>query len=205
MGRWIIFTGNHIYTPITYMQQLLSFDRYLFKLINSEWNNEFFNWLMPWMRNSLLWYPLYLFLILFVIINYKKTGIWWIVFAAGTVFISDFVSSGIIKENFWRTRPCNNPDYASWINVLVGYRPQSSSFTSSHAANHFSMATFLFVSLKSRIGNWTYLFFFWAFLISFAQVYVGVHYPVDIIAGGMIGILIGYLSGRSFNRTHGLA
>lgn len=160
---------------------------------------------MPWLRNSDLWFPMYLFLLLFVAINHKSTAWWWIVFATGTVILTDFVSSSIIKENIWRLRPCNNPEYSQWINILVGYRPQSSSFTSSHAANHFGMAMFLFATLKKKHGKWPLIFFLWAFGISFAQVYVGVHYPLDIIGGAMIGILIGYLSGRSFNKNFGLA
>ena len=186
------------------MQQILSFDRHLFKLINSEWNNGFFDWLMPWMRNSYVWYPLYIFLILLVAVNYKKKTLWWILFGAGTVIITDFISSELIKENIWRLRPCNDPDYTSWIHILVGYRPQSSSFTSSHAANHFGIAMFLYLTLKPKLTKWMAVFFLWAFMISFAQVYVGVHYPLDITAGALIGILIGYLSGKSFNRTYGL-
>ena len=187
------------------MQELLSYDRHLFKLVNSHWNNHFFDWLMPWLRNAEVWYPLYLFLILFVVTNYKKTGLWWVLFAAGTVILANFVSSDLMKENFWRVRPCNNPDYASWINILVGYRPQSSSFTSSHAANHFTMAMFFYLTLKKKYNKWPLLFFLWAASISYAQVYVGVHYPLDVVCGTMIGILIGYLSGRSFNRNYGLA
>jgi len=187
------------------MKQLLSYDQHLFKLINYEWSNAFFDWLMPWLRNSEMWYPLYLFLVLLVTINFKKSGWWWLIFAAGTVILTDFVSSGIIKNNIIRLRPCNEPDIASWVKVLVGYRPQSSSFTSSHAANHFGMATFLYLTLKTRFNKWPVLFFFWAFSISFAQVYVGVHYPIDIICGALIGILIGYLSGKSFNKNYGLA
>jgi undecaprenyl-diphosphatase len=86
----------------------------------------------------------------------------------------------------------------------VGYRPQSSSFTSSHAANHFGMAIFLYLTLKNDFGKWPLLFFLWAFSISFAQVYVGVHYPLDVTCGALIGILIGYLCGKSFNRNYGL-
>ncbi len=198
--------GDSILTAIVHLkQELLSYDLHLFRLINSDWHNPFFTWLMPWLRNSEVWYPLYLFLFLLAAINFKKTGWWWIVFAASTVILTDFVSSTIIKEYVWRVRPCNNPEYASWINILVGYRPQSSSFTSSHAANHFGLAMFFYLTLKKRFGKWPLLFFLWAFSISYAQVYVGVHYPADIIAGAMIGILIGYLSGRSFNRNYGLA
>jgi undecaprenyl-diphosphatase len=187
------------------MQPLLSYDRQLFRFINNGCSNSFFDWLMPWVRNSNLWFPLYLFLLLLVLINYKKTGWWWLLFAVLTVSASDFVSSGIIKQSIWRLRPCNDPGLASWIHVLVGYRPQSSSFTSSHAANHFSMAMFFYSTLRPHFKKWPVLFLLWAFLISIAQVYVGVHYPLDITAGALIGILIGYLSGKLFNRNFGLA
>ena len=187
------------------MQQLLTLDRHLFRLINSRWANPFFDWLMPCLRNSVAWVPLYLFLLLFVLMNYKKTGWWWFIFAASTVILTDFISSTIIKENVWRLRPCNDPEYANWINILVGYRPRSSSFTSSHAANHFGMAIFFYTTFRKNFDQWPLLFFIWAFGISYAQVYVGVHYPLDIFCGALIGILIGYLSGRSFKRNYGLA
>jgi len=187
------------------IQQLLSYDHRLFRLINSDWHNPFFTWLMPWMRNQIIWYPMYLFLLVLALVNYKKTGWVWFLFGAATAIATDFISSTIIKDHVWRLRPCNNPDFSSWINILVGYRPQSSSFTSSHAANHFGMATFLYFTLSKKFGKWPLVFFLWASLIAYAQVYVGVHYPADIVAGGLIGMIIGYLSGRSFNKYYGLA
>jgi undecaprenyl-diphosphatase len=186
------------------MNHLLSYDKHLFKIINNQWSNPFFDWLMPWLRNSEMWYPLYVFLLILVAVNFKKNVWWWLLFAAGTVILTDFISSGIIKNNIIRTRPCNDVEIASWIHVLVGYRPQSSGFTSSHAANHFGLAMFFHLTLMRYISKWTVLFFFWAFAISFSQVYVGVHYPLDITCGGLIGILIGYLSGKSFNKNYGL-
>lgn len=186
------------------MQALLDWDQSFFRLINTRWTNDFFDFLMPWLRNSEAWVPLYFFLILFAVINYKKTGWWWVAFAAATAIVSDFVSSDLIKQNIIRLRPCNEPAIADWVRVLVGSRPQSSSFTSSHAANHFAMAMFFYISLKDQLGKWPLLFFLWAFSICYAQVYVGVHYPLDVACGGIIGILIGYLSGRSFNKNFGL-
>jgi membrane-associated phospholipid phosphatase len=186
------------------MEQLLTYDRQLFRIINSKWSNAFFDWLMPWLRNSNVWLPLYLFLLLFGLINYKKTGWWWVIFGACTVILTDFISSKLIKELIIRTRPCNDPSLADYIHVLVGYRPQSSSFVSSHAANHFGMAMYFYSTLRKTVGQWSLLFFFWAFSIAFAQVYVGVHFPLDVTCGALIGILIGYLSGKSFNRNYGL-
>lgn len=186
------------------MEQLISFDKKLFRLINYDGQNAFFDWLMPWLRNSNVWMPLYLFLFLLVTINYRKTGIWWVLLAAGTAMLTDYVSSNLIKHNIFRLRPCNDPSIADWVRVLVGYRPQSSSFTSSHATSHFGMAMYFYITLSQRFRAWPALFFVWALAISFAQVYVGVHYPIDITCGAIIGICIGYLSGKAFNRQYSL-
>jgi len=187
------------------IEQLLAYDRQLFKVINHEWSNPFFDGLMPWLRNALLWYPLYLFLVLLVLINFRKTGWIWLFYAAGTILLCNFISADILKENVVRLRPCNEPSYRGWIHVLVGYRPQSYSFVSSHASNHFGMAMFFYSTLRGQFKRWPFLFFVWAFGISYAQVYVGVHYPLDVTCGALIGILIGYLTGRSFHRNYGLA
>jgi membrane-associated phospholipid phosphatase len=186
------------------MEQIIAFDRRLFRLINYDWHNNFFDSLMPWLRNAEMWYPLYLFLALLVAVNYMKNSWWWMLFFVATIVLANFVSSNLIKEHIIRVRPCNDPSLAAWIRVLVGYRPQSSSFTSSHAANHFAMAMFLYISLKDKLGKWPLLFFLWAFFICFAQVYVGVHFPLDVTCGGLIGIVIGYLLGKSFNKKYGL-
>jgi membrane-associated phospholipid phosphatase len=184
------------------MQSLLQFDRSFFQLINGQWHNAFFDWLMPWLRNSEMWVPLYLFLLLFVAINYKKNAGWFILFAILTVILSDFISSTLIKPNFFRLRPCNDPSLADSIHILVGYRPQSSSFTSSHAVNHFAIATYLYLTLKKQLGKKMLGWFAWAFSIAYAQVYVGVHYPLDVICGAFIGILIGYLPGQLVNKRY---
>jgi undecaprenyl-diphosphatase len=187
------------------MHTILHWDESLLRLINDKWHNDFFDFLMPWLRNATAWVPLYFFLGLFILTNYKKTGCYLIFFAAASVILSNYVSSNLVKEFIFRLRPCNDPALQSWLRVLVAYRPQSSSFTSSHAANHFCMAMFLFVTLKNEIGKWSLLFFIWAASICYAQVYVGVHYPIDVTCGAIIGILIGYLTGSLFNKKFVLA
>lgn len=186
------------------MNKLLQLDNKFFQILNNNWHNAPFDTMMPFLRNSNFWIPLYLFLLMFALFNFKKDAGWWIFFAAGTVILSNFISSDLIKENIWRLRPCNDPQLAGSVRVLVNYRPQSSSFTSSHATNHFAMAAFFYFTLNKFIGKWTRLFFCWAFAISYAQVYVGVHYPLDVISGGLIGYVFGYLSARSFNKNHEL-
>jgi hypothetical protein len=83
---------------INKMQPIVQWDRALLKHINAEWHNSFLDNLLPAVRNQDTWLPLYLFLILFVAFNYKKTRWWWIVFAISSVVITNFISSSCLKE-----------------------------------------------------------------------------------------------------------
>lgn len=142
------------------MQSLIEWDRLILKQINAVWHNGFLDWLLPFLRNADMWVPFYFFLMLFGILNFKKTAWWWVLAAIITAVSGDFISSTLIKPNFFRLRPCNEPAIADWIRILPGlYRPQSSSFTSSHAVNHFAMAMFFYATLKDHIGKWAPLFF----------------------------------------------
>ena len=184
------------------MNKIIAADKKLFEFINNHFHNSFFDWLMPHIRNAVTWVPLYIFILVFALVNFNKNKYWWLFFAAGTVILSNFISSDLIKENFFRLRPCNDSFYINKINYLLSYKPQSSSFTSSHATNHFAMAAFFFFTLQKYIGKTAWLFFFWAAVICFAQVYVSVHYPLDVLCGGIIGFVFGYLSAQSFNRRY---
>jgi membrane-associated phospholipid phosphatase len=188
------------------MSKLIEVDKALFKAINGgNWHNDAIDTVMLFIRNRDTWWPLYLFLLLFAILNLKKKAFWWILFGASTVIISNYISSDLIKENFFRLRPCNDPLLADSIRILVNYRPQSSSFTSSHATNHFAMGSFFYFTLNRYIGKWALLFILWASLVCFAQVYVGVHFPLDVIGGGLIGFIFGYLTAKLFNKKFDLS
>jgi membrane-associated phospholipid phosphatase len=175
-------------------------DKQLFLKINTQWTNSSLDDILPWYRDSNTWIPLYLFLLLFTAINYKNK-IWpWLLFIAVTATLSDQISSNFFKNFFDRPRPCNDLIMQLQGRLLLNRCPSSFSFTSSHATNHFAAAMFLFLTLKSSFKNWTYLFFFWAGSISYAQIYVGVHYPLDILGGTIIGCSVGYLTGTFYNK-----
>ncbi len=186
------------------MNQVIQLDRQLFQLVNQQWSNDLFDRLMPFIRNQNTWLPLYIFLLVFALINFNNQKWWWIVYAVALTGLSDFISSSIIKPNIFRLRPCNDPSLVDTIHVLVTYRPQSSSFTSSHAMNHFAMAAFFYFTLEKFMGKWALFFFVWAFSVCYAQVYIGVHFPLDVFCGGLIGFVFGYLSARLFNKNHQL-
>jgi membrane-associated phospholipid phosphatase len=184
------------------MYNILTADKHLFQYLNNNWHTSFGDWFLPLMRNSATWIPLYFFLLAFILLNGGKDKWWWLLFAIGTVLLSNYVSSNLIKHNVMRLRPCNDPSIRDSINFLIGYRPRSSSFTSSHATNHFAMAAFFFFTLKKYTGKISWLFFAWAGIIGTAQVYVGVHFPLDVACGTIIGFILGYLSATSFNKRH---
>ncbi len=170
---------------------LLDIDQQVFSLINQGLSNDVFDWLLPPIRNKYTWIPLYAFLIFALIKHYGKQSLVYILFAVCTVFAADTISSKLIKKTVERPRPCHIVDQFPNTKVRVdcggGY-----SFTSSHATNHFAVAWyFMLIPLFSR-RRWQILFLFWASMICLAQVYVGVHYPLDVLAGGFIGSLIGW-------------
>lgn len=185
------------------IDQLVQFDRDLFFAINNGLSNGFFDWLMPILRDRYTWVLLYLFIIVFSIKNYGKQGFIMILFLAMTFGISDFISSSIIKPNVQRLRPCNETEIKTKVNNLVdcgtGY-----SFPSSHATNHFAIAVFLIMMFYHKWKIILPIGILWAASISFAQIYVGVHYPIDILTGSLLGSSIGLgmskilLSNKSF-------
>ncbi len=197
-----------------FLQWILEGDRWLFSKINQEWTSAAFDALFPFLREAELWVPFYLFLLVFITLNFGKKGWLWSISLIMTAVVSDLASSRVMKSLVPRLRPCHDPDLASTIHILVTYCPGSSSFTSSHACNHFALATFIFTTLR-RTSSWWAAVFVWAFLISYAQIYVGVHYPTDVMGGAVIGSLIGYgtsllfrnrfgtLATSSINHTHG--
>ncbi|MEJ7780259.1 MAG: phosphatase PAP2 family protein [Daejeonella sp.] len=174
------------------LEQLNQFDQSLFFAINQGLSNPFFDWLMPHLRNRYFWTPLYLFLLIFFARNYGKQG-WLLLVFMGLAFgFSDYSASSIIKPAFERLRPCNDPEIKADVNSLIACGT-GFSFPSSHAANHFALAVFLIIMFYEKWKPIILLGLLWASSISFAQVYVGVHYPGDIMFGALLGGMIGYV------------
>lgn len=185
------------------LKPLLQFDHWLFHKINQVWTNHFFDLVLPFIRQQEFWYFFYLFLLVFALYNFGIRGCWWAVSLIMTVIIGDLFSSSLIKSLIFRYRPCRDPDMAEQVRVLVNYCPMSSSFTSSHACNHFAAAWFIFITLN-QTGSWRWLLFAWAFIICYAQVYVGVHFPLDILGGAILGTAIGYTMSIFYGKQFGI-
>lgn len=180
------------------MTELLQFDDTLFRLINGSWHHPFFDVLLPYWRSKYFWVPLYLFLLSFLVLNFKKKGILLLLGLALTLGLTDTLSSQIIKKTVRRPRPCQSEMLQAKVHLLVRCG-SGFSFPSSHAANHFAIATFLALTLGKTFRKIKAPLYLWAASIAYAQVYVGLHYPFDVLAGTLLGIITGLVISLIFN------
>ncbi len=179
---------------------IIQYDQWLFSMLNGQWHNAFFDAIMPYWRSKYVWMPLYIFIASFLLINWHKRGLVVILFAVATISVADMASSKLMKPIVQRVRPCNDVGLRFEVRELVrcggGY-----SFTSSHATNHFALAVFLslvFGVFRKKWIRWALLT--WAASIAYGQVYVGVHYPMDVITGAVLGSLIGLVFANVYER-----
>jgi len=172
-------------------------------MLNHKLANPVFDVVLPYFRDSVFWVPLYLFIMAFVTLNYGKKGWWWAVAFLSTVAIADLMGTYAFKETVQRIRPCSEPGLMGNVRLVIQQCPGGYSFVSNHAANHFALATFAVLTFHKVFKQWIYLAYLWALLISFAQIYVGVHYPLDVLAGALLGVAAGTLTASVYRANFG--
>ena len=179
------------------MTELLQLDYNLFHLINHDGHLPFLDGIMPYWRDKKFWIPAYILLTGFLLYRFRLKGLYLIMAAMLTAGVADAVSSHLIKKTVKRVRPCNDPVRKGDVKLLAGCG-SGYSFTSSHATNHFALALFLVLTLgrKYRWIRWPLII--WAASIAYGQVYVGVHYPLDVLAGSLLGIVIAIVMSRLY-------
>ncbi len=165
------------------LETLLQWDKELFIKINNEWTLPLLDAVFPWYRYQNTWLPLYLFLLLFLLMNYGWRIWTYILTVAITVTATDQLSSHVVKLLINKARPCQDASLLGHVRLLVSYCLLNPGFTSSHATNHFGIACLFFITLQPLFKKWNYLWIAWAATISYAQVYVGIHFPLDVIGG----------------------
>lgn len=171
------------------------FDTSLFLAINNGWQNPFLDAVCPWLREAKHWIPFYMLLLYLSWKHYGRQTLWVILGVGVLVLISDQFSANLVKNTFERLRPCNDPILKTKVHLLV-HCGQGYSFMSAHATNHFAIAAYFMVLFKDWIPKFWIVALVWASAISLSQVYVGVHYPLDIIAGAICGSLFGYFAAK---------
>ena len=188
------------------IEHIIQFDKNLFYFINKSISNPVFDFFMPIITNGKVWLPIYLCLFFYLIffnhvsnikrsgikkpfsnyftnlIRYNKKGFIVALMLAIAVVLADQISANLIKDLVGRARPCQE---LNDINLLVNCG-SGKSFPSSHSTNNFAAAVILSYFYKNK----AYLFFTLATLVALSRVFVGVHYPIDIFFGAILGWLI---------------
>jgi undecaprenyl-diphosphatase len=179
-----------------YLSQL---DTNWFHAVNRGCAHTWLDAWVPWLRNKYLWLPVYVFVGSFLLVNGRRAGMYLLVGWLATVGLTDLSSSRFLKRMVARERPCQVMEPDGDIRLLVSCG-SGHSFPSSHAANHFAMAVFLAGCFGRRWGWVRILLPAWAAAVAFAQVYVGVHYPLDAVAGALLGSGLGWLGIKGTNQ-----
>lgn len=171
-------------------EQLIAWDKELLLFFNGL-NTPVFDFLFYWISDKLIWIPFYVFLI-FIIIRQFRMETFYILLATGLLIaLSDLSSVHLFKDVFERLRPCHNPELAEKLHLVNGECGGQFGFVSSHATNTFALAVFLVKILGKTSRFFTPLILLWAAVVSYSRIYLGVHYPGDVICGAILGSLIG--------------
>ena len=165
---------------------LITKDTNLFLFLNS-FHNEFFDSFMAIVSGKIIWIPFYAAIFYAAIRRWKKESIWVILALILCIVLADQVASGVLKDWVQRPRPSHEPIIDGLVHLVNGYKGGAFGFASSHAANAFALA--MLSSLVFRQRLYGFFVFLWAALIAYSRIYLGVHYPGDILAGIIIGLL----------------
>jgi undecaprenyl-diphosphatase len=187
---------------MSFIEWIEHVDKIAFTIIQTKLSAPWLDGIMLMLRNPLTWIPLYIFILFWTLKFDRVITLKFICFSIACFAITDYSTAHFFKPFFERLRPCYDSETVGIVRGIIGCGGKYS-FPSSHAANHFGLASFWFYSIYLITNQkWRWLWI-WAFLISFAQVYVGLHFPLDIAGGAVLGTITGLGLARLFRAWTG--
>lgn len=171
------------------MEQLIDFDKEIFLFLNGL-GSEPFDGFWKIITKQLYWSPLFIavFYLIQKRVGWKNFGI-IILFLAVLITFTDQITN-LFKYSFERLRPCNNPDFDGIMRKVITRK--SFSFFSGHAANSMASTTFVFLIIR-KYYKYTYLLFLFPLIFAYSRIYLGLHYPADILSGYFFGATFGFV------------
>ena len=182
------------------LQRLIDIDKQLMLALNGS-NSLYMDGVMKIYTSTVVWIPVALVL-LFIVLknNTPRASLLVVLGVALTILASDQMSSAFIKPLVGRLRPSLDPEFMHLIDTFNDYRSGSYSFTSSHACNSFALAMFISLLIRNKVLSFSMLA--WASINSYSRIYLGVHFPGDILCGAILGTIIGSITYWLYSVVH---
>ena len=185
---------------INLLDYLNDLDEKLLLFLNSKYT-PFWDEVMVKATDRFFWVPFYVLIAIFLIWKFKKRT--WLLLAIIPLMMimADQLSSSVMKPLFERLRPCHEPSLKELLRTINGCGGMYG-FVSSHAANTFALSTFLVLLLRNSY-KFVGIIYIWATVVSYSRIYLGVHYPGDVLAGALVGMLVAFLFYKIYKRFEG--
>jgi undecaprenyl-diphosphatase len=181
------------------LEFLNNIDTNLFIFLNGI-NTPFWDKIMWWISGSKSWIPMYAVIVAYIIYKQRWKSLITLIFIALVVTLADQISVHAFKDVFQRLRPCHNPLLQDLVHIVKNKCGGQYGFVSSHAANTFAVAFFLSKLIENRY--FSCFIFIWASIVSYSRIYLGVHYPFDVLGGAALGAFIGISIYIFYNYTN---
>lgn len=177
-------------------ESLLKWDRDTFVYLNNLGIEEY-DWFWSLVTHTATWIPLYILFFLLLLIKFPKKEAITMILMTILLFLFVMALMEFTKSFIARLRPNNDEEISDFIRILI--RPNDFSFFSGHAANSFAITTLIVLFLRKKL-KWVYVLYLWPVLFSLSRIYVGVHYPLDLIVGALVGLLMAFSFYRIYCR-----
>jgi len=168
---------------------IVRLDQQLLLYLNSL-NSPFWDQVMYAISGKFIWIPLYLAILIYLGITFKRKFLVILLFIILGITLADQISVNLFKNVFQRLRPCHEPALEGLVHLVKGECGGLYGFVSSHATNSYYVALFSLMFVRRRWFTITMVL--WATVVGYSRIYLGVHYPGDVICGSMLGAFIGW-------------
>jgi undecaprenyl-diphosphatase len=175
---------------MNWLDTLIEWDQQALVYLNTHWSAMWADQFMILISGTFIWIPFYGMLLFFLVKKFRYNTVWIVLAVTLTIVLCDQLASGLAKPLVQRLRPCHEPSVLPLLRMVTDCGGEYG-FFSSHASNTFGLACFMWL-IFGQTKPWRWLFA-WAILVSYSRIYLGKHYPLDILAGALCGMTVAYV------------